>query len=140
RRGGPRFAYRRALHQGSGGAGGEGRTLPAITPDTPGYLVNHAGRAFGTEALRMLSEGVATVQQIERILRDGPGFRMGPFELFELTGLAVSHAVMESVYEQLYHDPRYPPSFIASQRVAPGLLGRNTGLGFYRYATRHDID
>ena len=114
--------------------------FPAITPDTPGFLVNHAGRAFGTEALRMLSEGVATPQQIDRILRDGPGFRMGPFELFDLTGLDVSHAVMESVYEQFYHDPRYTPSFIAGQRVAAGLLGRKTGQGFYRYEEGQKIE
>ncbi len=114
--------------------------FPAITPDTPGFLVNHAGRAFGTEALRMLSEGVATPQQIDRILRDGPGFRMGPFELFDLTGLDVSHAVMESVYEQFYHDPRYTPSFIAAQRVAAGLLGRKTGQGFYRYEDGQKIE
>lgn len=114
--------------------------FPAITPDTPGFLVNHAGRAFGTEALRMLSEGVATHQQIDRILRDGPGFRMGPFELFDLTGLDVSHAVMESVYEQFYHDPRYTPSFLAEQRVAAGLLGRKTGQGFYRYTDGQKID
>ncbi|SFQ88996.1 3-hydroxybutyryl-CoA dehydrogenase [Halopseudomonas formosensis] len=114
--------------------------FPAITPDTPGFLVNHAGRAFGTEALRMLSEGVATVQQIDRILRDGPGFRMGPFELFDLTGLDVSHAVMESVYEQFYHDPRYTPSFIAGQRVAAGLLGRKTSQGFYRYEDGQKIE
>lgn len=111
-----------------------------ITPDTPGFLVNHAGRAFGTEALRMLSEGVATPQQIDRILRDGPGFRMGPFELFDLTGLDVSHAVMESVYQQFYHDPRYTPSFIAAQRVAAGLLGRKTGQGFYRYEDGQKIE
>ncbi|WP_425056812.1 3-hydroxyacyl-CoA dehydrogenase [Pseudomonas abyssi] len=114
--------------------------FPAITPDTPGFLVNHAGRAFGTEALRMLSEGVATPSQIDRILRDGPGFRMGPFELFDLTGLDVSHAVMESVYEQFYHDPRYTPSFIAAQRVAAGLLGRKTGQGFYRYEDGQKIE
>lgn len=114
--------------------------FPAITPDTPGFLVNHAGRAFGTEALRMLSEGVATHQQIDRILRDGPGFRMGPFELFDLTGLDVSHAVMESVYEQFYHDPRYTPSFLAEQRVAAGLLGRKSGKGFYRYSDGQKIE
>jgi 3-hydroxybutyryl-CoA dehydrogenase len=112
----------------------------AITPDTPGFLVNHAGRAFGTEALRILSEGVATPAQIDRILRDGPGFRMGPFELFDLTGLDVSHAVMESVYEQFYHDSRYTPSFIAAQRVAAGLLGRKTGQGFYRYQDGQKIE
>ncbi len=52
--------------------------FPAITPDTPGFLVNHAGRAYGTEAQRIVSEGIATPEQVDRILRDGPGFRMGP--------------------------------------------------------------
>ncbi|MBA1273117.1 3-hydroxyacyl-CoA dehydrogenase [Stutzerimonas azotifigens] len=107
--------------------------FPAITPDTPGFLVNHAGRAYGTEAQRILSEGVATAEQIDRILRDGPGFKMGPFELFDLTGLDISHAVMESVHDQFYQDPRYTPSYLAAQRVAAGLLGRKTGQGYYRY-------
>ena len=61
------------------------------------------------------------------------GFRMGPFELFDLTGLDVSHAVMESVYQQFYQDPRYTPSYQAAQRVAAGLLGRKSGQGYYRY-------
>ena len=107
--------------------------FPAITPDSPGFLVNHAGRAFGSEALRILGEGIASAEQIDRILRDGSGFRMGPFELFDLTGLDISHAVMESIYHQYYQDPRYSPSPLAAQRVAAGLLGRKSGLGFYRY-------
>lgn len=108
--------------------------FPAITPDTPGFLVNHAGRAYGTEALRILSEGIASFDQIDRILHDCCGFRMGPFELFDLTGLDVSHAVMESVFQQFYEDPRYTPSYLAQQRVAAGLLGRKSGgHGYYRY-------
>ncbi|MDR1075201.1 MAG: 3-hydroxyacyl-CoA dehydrogenase [Xanthomonadaceae bacterium] len=108
--------------------------FPAVTPDTPGFLVNHAGRAYGTEALRIQSEGIASVEQVDRILRDMAGFRMGPFELFDLTGLDVSHAVMESIFGQFYDDPRYTPSYLAAQRVAAGLLGRKSdGLGFYRY-------
>jgi len=107
--------------------------FPAITPDTPGFLVNHAGRAYSTEAQRILAEGIADAEQIDRILRDGPGFRMGPFELLDLTGLDVSHAVMESVYQQFYQDPRYTPSYQAAQRVAAGLLGRKSGQGYYRY-------
>ena len=106
----------------------------AQTPDTPGFLVNHAGRAYGTEALRILGENIADFEQIDRILRDGPGFRMGPFELFDLTGLDISHGVMESIYAQFYGDPRYTPSYLAAQRVAAGLLGRKSdGQGFYRY-------
>ena len=107
--------------------------FPAVSPDSPGFIVNHAGRAFSTEALRILGEGIASPAQIDRILRDGVGFRMGPFELLDLTGLDVSHAVMESLYQQFYQDPRYTPSPLAAQRVAGGLLGRKSGEGFYRY-------
>ncbi|WP_069862841.1 3-hydroxyacyl-CoA dehydrogenase [Pseudomonas citronellolis] len=107
--------------------------FPAVSPDSPGFIVNHAGRAYSTEALRILGEGIASAAQIDRILRDGAGFRMGPFELFDLTGLDVSHAVMESLYQQFYQDPRYLPSPLAAQRVAAGLLGRKSGEGFYRY-------
>lgn len=107
--------------------------FPAVSPDSPGFIVNHAGRAFSTEALRILGEGIASPAQIDRILRDGVGFRMGPFELLDLTGLDISHAVMESLYQQFYQDPRYTPSPLAAQRVAGGLLGRKSGEGFYRY-------
>ncbi len=77
-----------------------------LAADTPGFIVNHAGRAFGTEALAMLREGVASVSEIDAVLRDAAGFRMGPFELMDLTGLDVSHPVMESIYDQFYQDPR----------------------------------
>ena len=64
--------------------------LGVVAKDTPGFIVNHGGRAYGTEALKILGEGVASFEQIDRILRDGAGFRMGPFELMDLTGVDVS--------------------------------------------------
>lgn len=107
---------------------------PVRAKDTPGFIVNHAGRAYGTEALQILREGVAEFHEIDRVLVESTGFRMGPFELLDLTGLDVSHAVMESIYNQYYQEPRYRPSPIASQRVAAGLFGRKSGnRGFYRY-------
>ncbi|RBI65974.1 3-hydroxyacyl-CoA dehydrogenase [Vreelandella sulfidaeris] len=105
----------------------------AQATDTPGFLVNHAGRAFGTEALRILSESVTDPATIDRIMVDQGGFRMGPFTLLDLTGLDVSHAVMESVYHQYYEEPRFRPSPLTRQRLTAGLLGRKTGEGFYRY-------
>ena len=69
----------------------------AQATDTPGFLVNHAGRAFGTEALKILGESVTEAATIDRIMVDQGGFRMGPFTLLDLTGLDVSHAVMESI-------------------------------------------
>jgi 3-hydroxybutyryl-CoA dehydrogenase len=106
---------------------------PVQAQDTPGFIVNHAGRGYGTEALRIVSEAVADFATVDRILRDQVGFRLGPFELMDLTGLDVSHPVMESVYRQYYEEPRYRPNVIAAQRVAGGVLGRKTSEGFYRY-------
>ncbi|MBI3453455.1 MAG: 3-hydroxyacyl-CoA dehydrogenase [Rhodospirillales bacterium] len=108
--------------------------FPARAKDTPGFLVNHAGRGFGTEALRILQEGIAAFDEIDRIARDVAGFRMGPFELLDLTGLDVSHPVMESIYNQFYQEPRFRPSPITHQRFVAGLLGRKTGQGFYGYS------
>lgn len=101
--------------------------------DTPGFIVNHAGRGYGTEALRIVGEGVSDFATIDRILKDQAGFRLGPFELLDLTALDVSHPVMESIYRQYYDEPRFRPSVITAQRLAAGALGRKTGEGFYRY-------
>lgn len=105
----------------------------AEATDTPGFLVNHAGRAFGTEALRILAEGTAECADIDRIMTDQGGFRMGPFTLMDLTGLDVSGAVMDSIYHQYYQEPRYRPAYLVQQRISAGLHGRKTGEGFYRY-------
>ena len=106
---------------------------PVQTADTPGFIVNHAGRGYGTEALRIVGESVADFATIDRILKDQAGFKLGPFELMDLTGLDVSHPVMESIYRQYYEEPRYRPSALAAQRVAGGVVGRKAGEGFYRY-------
>jgi len=106
---------------------------PVRCKDTPGFVVNHAGRAFVPEALRILSEGIADFATIDRILVEAAGFRLGPFGLMDLVGLDVAHAVMKSMYQQYFEEPKYRPSFLAEPRVAAGLLGRKTGQGWYRY-------
>lgn len=106
---------------------------PVSAQDTPGFIVNHAGRGYGTEALRVASECIADFATIDRILKDQMGFRLGPFELMDLTALDVSHPVMESIYRQYYDEPRYRPSVITAQRLAGGVVGKKVGDGFYRY-------
>jgi 3-hydroxybutyryl-CoA dehydrogenase len=106
---------------------------PVQAQDTPGFIVNHAGRGYGTEALRIVNEGVADFATIDRILKDQVGFKLGPFELFDLTALDVSHPVMESIYNQYYQEPRYRPSVITAQRLAGGMFGKKVGEGFYKY-------
>ena len=106
---------------------------PVRAQDTPGFIVNHAGRGYGTEALRVVGEGVADFATIDRILRDQIGFKLGPFELMDLTALDVSHPVMESIYHQYFEEPRYRPSVITAQRLAGGVVGKKVGAGFYNY-------
>ena len=106
---------------------------PVRVRDWPGFLINHAGRAYVTEAMRVLAEGVAAPADIDRIMREAAGFRMGPCELLDLTGLDVSHPVMESIYHQFYEEPRFRPSPETQRRLEAGLLGRKSGEGFYVY-------
>lgn len=104
-----------------------------VASDSPGFVVNHAGRAFVTEGLKLLAERAAEHHVLDAILRDCAGFRMGPFELLDLTGLDVSVPVMESIHSQYYGDDRYRPVTFARTRMLAGLLGRKTGQGFYSY-------
>lgn len=108
--------------------------------DTPGFIINHAGRAYSTEALQILKESVTEPAEIDRILREGLGFRMGPLELFDLTALDVSHPVIESIYNQFYQEPRYRPAALTRQMLDAGYVGRKVGRGFYRYADGKMID
>ena len=106
---------------------------PVRAKDMPGFIVNHAGRGMNTEGLRVVQENVTQFTTVDAVMREQAGFKMGPFELMDLTGLDVSHAVMESIYQQFYQEPRFRPSPLATVRVAGGLFGRKTQGGFYAY-------
>jgi 3-hydroxybutyryl-CoA dehydrogenase len=110
-----------------------GKTVIRAT-DGPGFLVNRCNRPFGLEALRLLGEQIADVETIDRIVRLGGGFRMGPFELSDLVGVDTGFDVARSFYELSYGEPRWRPSPIQAQRVAAGLHGRKTGRGYYEYS------
>jgi len=106
---------------------------PVRCKDTPGFIVNHAGRGYVPESLRVLQEGIADFATIDRVLVEAAGFRLGPFGLLDLVGLDIAHGVMKSMHGQYYAEPKYQPSFLSDPRVAAGLLGRKTGRGWYRY-------
>lgn len=103
-----------------------------LASDSPGFIVNHAGRGYGLEALRIWQEQVAEPAQIDALMR-AAGFKLGPFELIDLVGLDVSLPVMQAIYTQYYQEPRYQPSVLLNKRVQAGWLGRKSGRGFYTY-------
>ena len=106
---------------------------PVRVNDAPGFLVNQVGRGFNIEAAHMVQEGIADTVSIDRIMRDGAGFRMGPFQLMDLTGLDVTHPATVLIYEQSFHEPRFRPAMLMEARTRAGRLGRKTGGGFYDY-------
>lgn len=92
-----------------------------VAADTPGFIVNRCNRPFNLEALQCLAEGMADVATIDRIVRLGGGFRMGPFELMDLVGLQTSYDVARSFYELSHGEPRWRPSTLQAQRAAGGV-------------------
>lgn len=106
---------------------------PVRLKDAPGFLVNQVGRGFTLEAAHLAYEGVAGFADVDRVMRDVGGFRMGPFELMELTGLDVTQPASELIYNQFFQEPRYRPNLIMRSRYEAGVLGRKTRRGFYEY-------
>ena len=109
-----------------------GRRVIAAS-DGPGFLVNRCNRPFGLEALRCLQDGLADVETIDRIVRLGGGFRMGPFELQDLVGIDTGFEVSKSFYELSFGEPRWRPSPLQARMAASGRHGRKTGRGWYAY-------
>jgi len=101
--------------------------------DTPGFIVNRIQRLFYGEALKLIEEGVANAQEIDRIVKLSGGFKSGLFELMDLSGIDTELSLTESIYEQSYHEPRFRPSPVQRQMVEAGLLGKKTKKGFYNY-------
>lgn len=106
---------------------------PVQLTDAPGFLVNQVGRGFTLEASHLVYEGVSTFADVDRVMRDVGGFRMGPFELMELTGLDVTQPASALIYNQFFHEPRYRPNLIMQSRYEAGVLGRKSKKGFYDY-------
>ena len=110
-----------------------------VARDGPGFLANRCARPFGMEALKLLAENVADHATIDRVVRMGGGFRMGPFELADLVGIDVGFEVTKSFWEQSFHEPRWRPSMIQARMVQAGRFGRKAGRGYYDYSGRRRI-
>ncbi|HVD86016.1 MAG TPA: 3-hydroxyacyl-CoA dehydrogenase NAD-binding domain-containing protein [Solirubrobacterales bacterium] len=118
-------------------AEGMGRT-PIRAADSPGFVANRLARPFSLESLRILGDGVAAAETIDRVVRLGGGFRMGPFELLDLIGLDVNLEIARSFFAQGGEPERWRPSPIQEELVAEGRLGRKSGHGYHAYGEGHE--
>lgn len=116
------------------------RKITVIAKDTPGFIVNRIARPFYGEAIRIYEEGIANIITIDSAMKETGGFRMGPFELMDFIGNDVNFAVSETVWQQMFFDPRYKPSLTQKRLVEAKMFGRKSGKGYYNYVEGKIVD
>jgi 3-hydroxybutyryl-CoA dehydrogenase len=104
-----------------------------VTQDSPGFIVNRLVQPFYGEALRILGERIADHEQIDRIMRAVGDFNLGPFESMDTAGVDQCLSVTQSIQDQTSGESRYRPHSLLKQMVDSGMLGRKSGVGFYKY-------
>lgn len=104
---------------------------PIVVRDFPGFATSRLGVAIGLEAIRMLEDGVATAEDIDRAMELGYNHPMGPLRLTDLVGLDVRLNIASYLASTL--GPRFAPPELLKRLVADGHLGRKTGRGFFEW-------
>lgn len=100
--------------------------------DAPGFIVNRVARHYYLEAMKLVENGIATIENVDTIM-EASGFKMGPFKLMDLIGIDINLAVSESIYNAFNKTERFVPSQLQVNKVKNGELGRKTKKGFYIY-------
>jgi 3-hydroxybutyryl-CoA dehydrogenase len=107
--------------------------IPVKTKDNPGFILNYFLVPFNNDAIRLVEAGVATPADIDRAIKVGLGYPLGPLELLDLVGLDTHLLVAEALYAST-HEPRAAVPALVKRMIAAGHLGRKTGQGFFKYA------
>jgi len=105
---------------------------PVLCKDAPGFIVNRVARHYYLEAMKIVEQGIATIENVDAIM-EATGFKMGPFKLMDLIGLDINLSVSQSLYEAFDNAERFKPAPMQLDKVAKGQLGKKSGKGFYEY-------
>ncbi len=107
---------------------------PAFCKDSPGFIVNRVARNFYGEPLRIVNEDdEKKMREVDRILKEVGGFKMGPFELMDLIGIDINYSVTCSVWEAYHKEPRFDPHPLQKKMVDEKRFGRKSKRGYFKY-------
>lgn len=110
-----------------------GKEPVEVKKDTPGFIVNRLMMPHMIEAIRMAEEGVASIEDIDKAVKLGLNYPMGPFELMDLTGIDIALHVTEYLYKELNKENKWSAPTLLRSMIRAGKLGKKTGAGWYKY-------
>jgi 3-hydroxybutyryl-CoA dehydrogenase len=105
---------------------------PITAPDKPGFIVNRLLVPYLIDAIRSYEQGLGTIEDIDKGMKLGTGYPMGPFTLLDYVGLDTTYYIANIMFEE-YREPAYAPPPLLKRMVLAGRLGRKSGQGFYKY-------
>ncbi len=110
-----------------------GKEPVEVKKDSPGFIVNRLMIPHLLEAAKMAEEGVASLEDIDKAVKLGLNYPMGPFELMDLTGVDIAHHVADYLYKELNKESKWSIPVLLKSLIRAGKLGRKTGGGWYKY-------
>ncbi len=110
-----------------------GKEPVEVRKDSPGFIVNRLMIPHMLEAVKMAEEGVASIEDIDKAVKLGLNYPMGPFELMDLTGIEIAHHVADYLYKELDKESKWSIPVLMKSLIRAGKLGRKTGGGWYKY-------
>ena len=108
-----------------------GKTTVEVKKDSPGFIVNRIMMPHMVEAIRIVEEGIASIEDVDKAVKNGLNYPMGPFELMDLTGIDIAYNVTEYLYKELNKENKWVSPNLLKTMIRAGNLGRKTGKGWY---------
>ena len=111
-----------------------GKVTVEVKKDSPGFIVNRIMIPHMLEAIKIVEEGIASIEDVDTAVKNGLNYPMGPFELMDLTGIDIAYFVAEYFYKELNKESKWVSPNLLKTMIRANKLGRKTGGGWYEYS------